>query len=105
MTSIIFTAKAGEKTLPAFNTQGGPFSGKKFNSQKIIADHTVYLTYRAVNGTNLEQKSSVALSFKLRYTKYLFSLFQKGQHSYLKCAYISSHIYDFDDFYTGKCNT
>jgi hypothetical protein len=58
----------------------------------------VYLTYRAANGTNLEQESTIAMSFKLSYTNYLFALFQEEQHSNLKCAYISSQIYDFDGF-------
>jgi len=53
----------------------------------------------------LEQESTIAMSFKLSYTNYLFALFQKEQHNNLKCAYTSSQIYDFDGFQTEKCST
>jgi hypothetical protein len=49
LTLVAFSNKvAGSEAdyEPAFMTRGGPFSGKRLMSQKILSPSTVYLTYR-----------------------------------------------------------
>ena len=101
--------------------QGGVFAGSTLKSQKIIANHTFYFTYRDMYGKEIFQSKNqleetnyidtdtapkIQLDFKMNLTQYLRNKFRDDQHHTLRCAYIPSNSsVPFERFLISKCDT
>ena len=101
-----------QRRRPSFNTQGGPFAGKRFTKQKILSNNTVYLAYRDEWGSYLDAQTGMVdpaakidLKFVLNTTAYLRNIFLNGNLTSLKCAYTTIEDVDFEEFETAQCDT
>ena len=47
----------------------------------------------------------VEIDNRLYMTEYMKRLFRRGKHQYLKCAYVSTELFEFSRFEHDQCDT